>query len=370
MRDILEYEGHAVSDEPDGVAGLKAALSGRFDAIFCDVKMPGKDGVEVLEGLSMNAVSTPVIIMTGHASIDLAVRALKHGAFDFIEKPLDLNRVLVALRNATERESLRKETVTLKRKVRRASTVQMVGKSPALQDIIAMINRVAPTDARVMITGENGTGKELVARMLHELSNRKGGPMIEVNCAAIPAELIESELFGHEKGAFTSAVKMRKGRFELAQKGTLFLDEIGDMSLPAQAKMLRALQENRIQRVGGDKDISVDVRVVAATNKDLREEIAAGRFREDLFHRLNVILIEVPSLNDRREDIPMLVDHFLDQVCTDLSAAKPAITSGALAALQKSEWRGNIRELRNAVERLVILNDGAIDENLVSKYVR
>jgi len=369
MRDILEYEGHEVSEAPDGETGLKTALSGDFDAVFCDVKMPKKDGIEVLEGLMLSAVSTPVIIMTGHGTVDLAVNALKQGAFDFIEKPLDLNRVLVALRNATERESLRKETVVLRRKVRRVSTVQMIGESPALQAIIEMIDRVAPTDARVMITGENGTGKELVARMLHEQSGRKDGPMIEVNCAAIPAELIESELFGHEKGSFTSAVKMRKGRFELAQKGTLFLDEIGDMSLQAQAKMLRALQEGRIQRVGGDKDISVDVRVVAATNKDLRAEIEAGRFREDLFHRLNVIPIEVPALSERREDIPMLVDYFLDQVCADLNLPKPAVDGDAMDQLQKADWSGNIRELRNAMERLVILNDGSIDGQLVSKHV-
>ncbi|MDG2426597.1 MAG: sigma-54 dependent transcriptional regulator [Flavobacteriales bacterium] len=369
MRDILEYEGHKVDEAEDGTAGLKVALGGGFDAIFCDVKMPGKDGVEVLEGLSLSGVTTPVIIMTGHASVDLAVKALRIGAFDFIEKPLDLNRVLVSLRNATEKEDLRKETVVLRKKVRSVSTVQMVGDSPALQEILAMIDRVAPTDARVMITGENGTGKELVARMIHDQSARKDGPMIEVNCAAIPAELIESELFVHEKGAFTSAVKMRKGRFELAQKGTLFLDEIGDMALPAQAKMLRALQEHRIQRVGGDKDITVDVRVVAATNKDLSAEIEAGRFREDLFHRLNVIPIHVPALRDRREDVPALVAHFLEMVCADLNVPQPEVTSKAMSEIQGASWRGNIRELRNAVERLVILCDGEINDKLVLKHL-
>ena len=369
LRDILEYEKHEVVDAEDGNAGLKAALEGRFDVIFCDVKMPGKDGIEVVEALSLKGVSTPVIVMTGHGSVELAVQALKAGAYDFIEKPLDLNRVLVAQRNATDREELRKETVVLRQRKRNGDGHDMVGQSPALEEIRGVIAKVAPTDARVMITGANGTGKEVVARHIHAQSGRKSGPFVEVNCAAIPSELIESELFGHEKGAFTSAVKQRKGRFEQAQGGTLFLDEIGDMALPAQAKMLRALQEKVIQRVGGDKNISVDVRVLAATNKDLAVEIAEGRFREDLFHRINVIPIHLPSLAERSEDVPLLVAHFLGGVAADLGVPAPEFQPAALKALSKAPWRGNIRELRNVVERLVILCGDTVTAADVQRYV-
>ena len=369
LRDILEYEKHEVVDAEDGDSGLKAALEGKFDVVFCDVKMPGKDGIEVVEALTLKGLATPVIIMTGHGSVDLAVQALKAGAYDFIEKPLDLNRVLVALRNATDREELRKETVTLRQRKRNGDGHEMVGQSPALEEIRGVIAKVAPTDARVMITGANGTGKEVVARHIHAQSGRKGGPFVEVNCAAIPAELIESELFGHEKGAFTSAVKQRKGRFEQAQGGTLFLDEIGDMALPAQAKMLRALQEKVIQRVGGDKNISVDVRVLAATNKDLSQEIAEGRFREDLFHRINVIPIHLPSLAERSEDVPLLVEHFLGGVAADLGVAPPRFEPAALKALSKAPWRGNIRELRNVVERLVILCGEVVTAADVQRHV-
>lgn len=369
LRDILEYEKHEVVDAEDGDSGLKAALEGKFDVVFCDVKMPGKDGIEVVEALALKGVSTPVIIMTGHGSVELAVQALKTGAYDFIEKPLDLNRVLVALRNATDREELRKETVVLRQRKRNGDGHDMVGQSAALEDIRGIIAKVAPTDARVMITGANGTGKEVVARHIHAMSTRKGGPFVEVNCAAIPAELIESELFGHEKGAFTSAIKQRKGRFEQAQGGTLFLDEIGDMALPAQAKMLRALQEKVIQRVGGDKNISVDVRVLAATNKDLATEIAEGRFREDLFHRINVIPIHLPSLAERSEDVPLLVEHFLGGVAADLGVPAPTFAPAALKALSKAPWRGNIRELRNVVERLVILCGDHVTADDVRRYV-
>lgn len=369
LRDILEYEQHEVAEAEDGTAGLKAALEGKFDAIFCDVKMPGKDGIEVVEALSMKGVETPVIIMTGHGSVELAVQALKGGAYDFIEKPLDLNRVLVALRNATDREALRKETVVLRQRQGKKGGVDMIGQSAALEAIRGVIAKVAPTDARVLITGANGTGKEVVARKIHAMSGRKAAPFVEVNCAAIPAELIESELFGHEKGAFTSAVKQRKGRFEQAQGGTLFLDEIGDMALPAQAKMLRALQERVIQRVGGDKNIKVDVRVLAATNKNLAEEIAEGRFREDLFHRLNVIPIHVPSLAERSEDVPLLVGYFLGGVADELGVPAPDFTKDALKALSKAPWTGNIRELRNVVERLVILCGGKVDAADVKRHV-
>ena len=369
LKDILEYEKHTVDEAEDGNAGLKAALDGKHDVIFCDVKMPGKDGIEVVEALTLKGVETPVVIMTGHGTVDLAVQALKAGAYDFIEKPLDLNRVLVALRHATDREDLRKETVKLRQQKRTPGGHEMVGQSAALEEIRGIIAKVAPTDARVMITGQNGTGKEVVARRIHDQSERKSGPFVEVNCAAIPGELIESELFGHEKGAFTSAVKQRKGRFEQAQGGTLFLDEIGDMALPAQAKMLRALQERVIQRVGGDKNIKVDVRVLAATNKDLAEEIREGRFREDLFHRLNVIPIHVPSLAERSEDVPLLVEHFLSGVAADLGVKAPTFEDAALTALSKAPWTGNIRELRNAVERLVILCGEEVTEADVKRHV-
>jgi DNA-binding NtrC family response regulator len=369
LRDILEYEKHNVEEAEDGNAGLKAALAGSFDVIFCDVKMPGKDGIEVVEALAMKGVESPVVIMTGHGTVELAVQALKAGAYDFIEKPLDLNRVLVALRNATDREDLKKEVSVLRRKSRSGGERDMVGQSPALEEIRSVIGKVAPTDARVLITGANGTGKEVVARRIHAQSQRNKSPFVEVNCAAIPSELIESELFGHEKGAFTSAVKQRKGRFEQAQGGTLFLDEIGDMALPAQAKMLRALQEKVIQRVGGDKNIKIDVRVLAATNKNLAEEIKEGRFREDLFHRLNVIPIRVPSLAERAEDVPLLVAHFLETVASELGVPAPEFTKGALEALSSAPWTGNIRELRNVVERLVILCGKKVESQDVERHV-
>ena len=369
LRDILEYEKHIVEEAENGNDGLKAALDGKFDVIFCDVKMPGKDGIEVVESLSLKGVETPVVIMTGHGTVELAVQALKAGAYDFIEKPLDLNRILVALRNATDREELRKEASTLRRKTRTAGDRDMVGQSPALEEIRSVIQKVAPTDARVLITGANGTGKEVVARRIHAQSQRSKSPFVEVNCAAIPAELIESELFGHEKGAFTSAVKQRKGRFEQAQGGTLFLDEIGDMALPAQAKMLRALQERVIQRVGGDKNIKVDVRVLAATNKNLSVEIQEGRFREDLFHRLNVIPIRVPSLSERAADVPLLVAHFLGSVASELGVSAPRFSEEALTALSQAPWTGNIRELRNVVERLVILCGDEVNAADVERHV-
>ena len=369
LRDILEYEKHIVEEAENGNDGLKAALDGKFDVIFCDVKMPGKDGIEVVESLSLKGVETPVVIMTGHGTVELAVQALKAGAYDFIEKPLDLNRILVALRNATDREELRKEASTLRRKTRTAGDRDMVGQSPALEEIRSVIQKVAPTDARVLITGANGTGKEVVARRIHAQSQRSKSPFVEVNCAAIPAELIESELFGHEKGAFTSAVKQRKGRFEQAQGGTLFLDEIGDMALPAQAKMLRALQERVIQRVGGDKNIKVDVRVLAATNKNMSVEIQEGRFREDLFHRLNVIPIRVPSLSERAADVPLLVAHFLGSVASELGVSAPRFSEEALTALSQAPWTGNIRELRNVVERLVILCGDEVNAADVERHV-
>jgi DNA-binding NtrC family response regulator len=326
------------------------------------------DGIELLEQIKKKNLETPVVMISGHGNVETAVGAIKLGAFDFIEKPLDLNRILVLLRQVKDRNHLVEQTVQLKQVVKKIKGTHIIGQTPAIQEITAMIDKVAPSDARVLITGANGTGKELVARSLHELSNRNKAPFIEVNCAAIPAELIESELFGHEKGAFTSAVKDRKGKFELASGGTLFLDEIGDMSLAAQAKVLRALQENLIQRVGGEKDIKVDCRVLAATNKDLQLEIKEGRFREDLFHRLAVILIHVPSLNERREDIPMLTEHFLQLICQDHGIPKKSIDATAIEALQALNWTGNIRELRNIIERLVILSDQTIKSSDVKRY--
>jgi DNA-binding NtrC family response regulator len=326
------------------------------------------DGLEVLEKLKEKGVESPVVIITGHGTVETAVEALKKGAYDFIQKPLDLNRILVTIRNANTQTALEKETKTLRKKVSKVLGSTIVGESDAIMDIKKMIDTVAPTEARVLITGGNGSGKELVARQLHEKSERASGPFIEVNCAAIPSELIESELFGHEKGAFTSAIKTRQGKFELADGGTLFLDEIGDMALPAQAKVLRALQESKITRVGGDKDFKVNVRVFAATNKDLRKEIAAGNFREDLYHRLSVIVLRVPSLNERKSDIPMLADHFLNMIAEDYGQPKKEITSGALKALQALDWTGNIREFRNVMERLVILSPKNIDEKSVQAY--
>lgn len=355
LREILEFESFEVHEAEHGKEGLEKAIATQYDIIFCDIKMPEMDGMEVLEGLASAQIDSPVIMISGHGSIDTAVEAIKKGAFDFIEKPLDLNRILVTIRNAKDRSQLVEETKVLKSTVKKFKGSSIIGETDGILKIKEMIEKVAPSDARVLVTGGNGTGKELVARSLHENSNRRKMPFIEVNCAAIPSELIESELFGHEKGAFTSAVKDKKGKFELASGGTLFLDEIGDMSASAQAKVLRALQENVIQRVGGEKDIKVDCRVIAATNKDLRKEIEEGRFREDLFHRLAVILIHVPSLNDRRADIPLLAEHFLTMVCAEHGIARKNFAPEALIALQETNWTGNIRELRNIVERLVIL---------------
>lgn len=355
LREILEFEDFHVDEAENGVEGLDKAKNTLYDIIFCDIKMPQMDGMEVLDALNQAKVETPVIMISGHGNIETAVEAIKKGAFDFIEKPLDLNRILVTIRNAKDRVVLVEETKQLKSTVRKFKSSSIIGETEGIVQIKEMIEKVAPSDARVLITGGNGTGKELVARSLHDLSNRKKMPFIEVNCAAIPSELIESELFGHEKGAFTSAVKDKKGKFELASGGTLFLDEIGDMSASAQAKVLRALQENVIQRVGGERDIKVDARVVAATNKDLRKEIEAGRFREDLYHRLAVILMHVPSLNDRRDDIPLLAEHFLTMVCSEHGIPRKQFTDDALEALKQTDWTGNIRELRNIIERLVIL---------------
>ena len=358
LREILEYEKFEVDEAENGPEGLKAAEANKYDIILCDIKMPKMDGTEVLEKLQESVPDVPVIMISGHGNIETAVDAIKKGAFDYISKPPDLNRLLVTLRNALDRNSLITETKVLKRKVYK--TREMIGESDALKNIKDMIEKVAPTDARVLITGNNGTGKELVARWIHEKSPRSAAPIVEVNCAAIPSELIESELFGHEKGAFTSAIKQRIGKFEQANGGTIFLDEIGDMSASAQAKVLRALQENKITRVGGEKEISVNVRVVAATNKDLKLEIAENRFREDLYHRLSVILIHVPALKDRKDDIPLLADHFLEEICEDYGCAKKEITADAIKALQAMDWTGNIRELRNVIERLIILCDKKI----------
>jgi two-component system nitrogen regulation response regulator NtrX len=370
LREILEYEGHKVSEAGTGMDGILAATKTAHDAIFCDVKMPQMDGLDVLDMLAKKNVPTPVIMISGHGTVDTAVAALKKGAYDFIQKPLDLNRVLVTLRNVLEREALVETTKVLTKKVHTSQSHHIVGESEGIQQILHMIQTVAPTDARVLVTGANGSGKELVARQIHDNSGRASGPFVEVNCAAIPSELIESELFGHEKGAFTSAVAQRKGKFEQAQGGTLFLDEVGDMSASAQAKVLRALQENKISRVGSDKDIAVDVRVVAATNKDLKAAIANGEFREDLYHRLAVVPIHVPALAERASDIPLLVAHFLDVLCAQSGRPVPKVAKEAMSALQKAPWTGNVRELRNAVERLLIFcpAGGAIDGELVKAY--
>ena len=368
LKEILEYENCQVLEAENGKEGLEIIRSNSLDVIFCDIKMPLLDGMELLDQIQNDGNEVPIVMISGHGSLETAVQAIKKGAFDFIEKPLDLNRILVILRNVKDRNSLVQETKILKTTVKKIKGSAIIGETAEIMEIKAMIEKVAPSDARVLITGGNGTGKELVARSLHELSNRAKMPYIEVNCAAIPSELIESELFGHEKGAFTSAIKDKKGKFELASGGTLFLDEIGDMSLSAQAKVLRALQENVIQRVGGEKDVKVDCRVIAATNKDLRKEIAEGRFREDLFHRLAVILIHVPSLNDRRSDIPILAEHFIQLICLDHGIPCKVLTESALNALKELDWTGNIRELRNIIERLVILCDQEIDANDVHKY--
>ncbi len=370
LRDILEHEKHKVDEAEDGAAGLEKAKTGKFDLVLCDIKMPKMDGLEVLQKLQAHNDELPVVMISGHGTIDTAVDALKKGAFDFIEKPPNISRILVSVRNALDRGNLVQETKVLRQKVGKAKAggIQMIGESKALGQIRDMIEKVAPSDARVLITGGNGAGKEGVARMIHQKSNRANGPYIEVNCAAIPGELIESELFGHMKGSFTSAIKDRKGKFELADGGTLFLDEIGDMALAAQAKVLRALQEGRITPVGGDKDVQVNVRVIAATNKDLKKEIASGNFREDLFHRLSVIPIHVPSLSERLDDIPLLAEHFIGLVCAEQGIAPKAIAEKAVKELQKLPWTGNVRELRNVMERLVILSGKEITEGDVKAY--
>jgi len=368
LREVLEYEDFSVEEAADGMTGLSMLKKENYDAILCDIKMPKMDGIDVLDMALDAKPDSSFIMISGHGNIDTAVEAIKKGAFDYIPKPLDLNRLLVSVRNAIDRNSLIEETKVLKKKVKASSNVNIVGESKAISEVLEMIDKVAPTDARVLITGPNGTGKELVARQIHDKSERSKAPFIEVNCAAIPAELIESELFGHEKGAFTSAIKQRKGKFEQADGGTLFLDEIGDMSLSAQAKVLRALQEHKITRVGGDKDIKVNVRVLAATNKDLKAEIADNNFREDLYHRLGVILIKVPALKDRAEDIPLLADFFLEDICKEQGIPIKKIESAAIKDLQKLEWTGNIRELRNVIERLVILSDKDISHKHVKAY--
>ena len=368
LREILEFEGCNVEEAENGKEGMSLIQNNEYDLIFCDIKMPVVDGLELLANAVKMNLETPIIMISGHGNIETAVQAIKDGAFDFIEKPLDLNRILVTLRNATDRNKLVEETKTLKTTVKKFKGSSIVGETDEIIKIKEMIEKVAPSDARVLITGGNGSGKELVARSLHDHSNRKKMPFIEVNCAAIPAELIESELFGHEKGAFTSAIKDKKGKFQLASGGTLFLDEIGDMSASAQAKVLRALQENVIQRVGSEKDIKVDCRVVAATNKDIRKEIEEGNFREDLFHRLAVIIIDVPSLNDRIEDISLLANHFIKQICSDQGIPTKKFDDKAINALKKINWTGNIRELRNIIERLVILCGPVISDADVNLY--
>ena len=365
LRDILENETYQVEDVGSGVEALQLIKEQDFDAVFCDIKMPEMDGIEVLEAIKKEN-DAPVIMISGHGTIDTAVEAIKKGAFDFIQKPPDLNRLLITLRNALDKKSLAAENKVLRKAVKIQS--EMIGESRPMLELKDMIAKVAPTNARVLITGENGTGKELVARQLHELSTRRNGPFIEVNCAAIPSELIESQLFGHEKGSFTSAIKQKKGDFELADGGTLFLDEIGDMSLSAQAKVLRALQENKIVRVGGEKEIPVNVRILAATNKNLKVEIEKGNFREDLYHRLSVIVMQVPPLRDRKDDIPLLVSNFLEIIAQDMGKAAPAFTPEALEEMKRYSWTGNIRELRNIVERLVILCGNSITKEDVMRF--
>jgi len=368
LKEILEYEDHKVDLAADGDEGLTLFNENKYEIVLLDIKMPQKDGIEVLEEIFKINYEIPVIMISGHGNIDTAVESIKKGAYDFIEKPLDLNRLLVTIRNAMDKSTLVNETKTLKKKV--SKTYDIVGESEAITKVKDMIEKVAPTDARVLITGPNGSGKELVARWLHEKSERANGPFIEVNCAAIPSELIESELFGHEKGAFTSAHKQRKGKFEQSHTGTIFLDEIGDMSLNAQAKVLKALEEKKISRVGSDKDIHVDVRIIAATNKNLKEEIEKNRFREDLYHRLSVILIDVPSLDDRKDDIPLLAEHFNELICADYGVSKKIITDDALEELKKISWTGNIREFRNVLERLIILCDKEITGKDVVAYAQ
>ena len=368
LKEVLEYEKHEVDLAEDGLKGLEMFASNSYDIVLCDIKMAKMDGIEVLGKISETATDTPVVMISGHGNIDTAVEAIKKGAYDFLEKPLDLNRLLITIRNALDKSSLINQTQVLKNKV--SKMYEIVGCTSAIEQVKSMIDRVAPTEARVLITGANGTGKELVAHQIHEKSNRSKGPFIEVNCAAIPSELIESELFGHEKGSFTSAIKQRIGKFEQADGGTLFLDEIGDMSLSAQAKVLRALQENKITRVGSDKDVHVNVRVITATNKNIKKEIENNSFREDLYHRLSVILIHVPSLNERGDDIPLLAEHFITMICNEYGMSKKTITEDAITELQKIQWTGNIREFRNVLERLIILCPNEITGNDVLAYAR
>lgn len=367
LSEILSFEGYKVDEAADGDEGVKKIREKTYDLVLCDIKMPKLDGIEFLQKSNEINPDVPVIMISGHGNIETAVEAVKKGAYDYISKPPDLNRLLITIRNAMDKSTLVTETKVLKRKVSKVQ--EMIGESEPIRKIKETIDKVAPTEARVLITGENGSGKELVARWIHEKSNRAGAPMVEVNCAAIPTELIESELFGHEKGSFTSAIKQRIGKFESANGGTLFLDEIGDMSANAQAKVLRALQEGKITRVGADKDISVDVRVIAATNKDLLKEVEAKNFRLDLYHRLGVIIIHVPSLNDRRDDIPLLVEKFLGDICSEYGTAVKTIEKTGIKLLQEYNWTGNIRELRNVVERLVILSGKTITEEDVRMYV-
>lgn len=367
LSEILSFEGYKIEEAADGEEGLKKFKEKNYDLVLCDIKMPKLDGIEFLQKAGEYNPDVPIIMISGHGNIETAVEAVKKGAFDYISKPPDLNRLLITIRNAMDKGKLVTETKVLKRKVSRVQ--EMIGESEPIVKIKETIDKVAPTEARILITGDNGVGKELVARWVHEKSNRANGPMVEVNCAAIPTELIESELFGHEKGSFTSAIKQRIGKFESANGGTLFLDEIGDMSANAQAKVLRALQEGKITRVGADKDIDVDVRVIAATNKDLLKEVEAKNFRLDLYHRLSVIIIHVPSLNDRRDDIPMLVDQFLKDICSDYGIAVKVIEPSAIKLLQQYKWTGNIRELRNVVERLVILSGKSITDEDIKSYV-
>lgn len=371
LTEILSFEGYKVEEASDGAEGLKKILNNNYDCVICDIKMPKIDGIEVLEKVMVEKPDTQIIVLSGHGNIETAVEAVKKGAFDYISKPPDLNRLLITLRNAMERKELVVETKQLRKKVEQKILAEsnMIGRSTALAKIKETLSKIAPTEARVLITGENGVGKELIARNLHQQSNRSKGPLIEVNCAAIPSELIESELFGHEKGSFTSAVKTRIGKFEQANGGTLFLDEIGDMSLDAQAKVLRALQEGKITRVGGDTEIKVDIRVIAATNKDLMQEVAEKKFRLDLYHRIGVILIQVPSLNNRRDDIPLLVNHFLKEIAEDYRQPEKEIDKAAMELLSKHNWTGNIRELRNAVERLIILSDKKIGKKDIEAYI-
>src|SRR5215207_1579005 len=367
LSEILSYEGYKIEEAGDGEEGLKKFKEKAYDVVLCDIKMPRLDGLEFLDKAREANPDVPVIMISGHGTIETAVEAVKKGAYDYISKPPDLNRLLITIRNAKDKTNLVAETKVLKRKVSKVE--EMIGESGPIQKIKETIDKVAPTEARILITGENGVGKELVARWVHEKSNRATGPLVEVNCAAIPSELIESELFGHEKGSFTSAIKQRIGKFESANGGTLFLDEIGDMSLSAQAKVLRALQEGKITRVGADKDINVDVRVIAATNKDLLKEVETKNFRLDLYHRLSVILIHVPSLNERRDDIPLLVEQFLGDICSDYGTAQKHMDDDAIKLLQQYNWTGNIRELRNVVERLVILSGKTITAEDVRSYV-